>query len=319
MALRHIQQLVKQNQHDVPTELYTTYKHNRQILRDMPQLHYPPHTQIHLPRDHTYRKYATQYYPQTKTGIPERWWQDQHLTPLFSTGDGSCFYNSASLLLTGTEQWSMRIRLVCAATLLLNYQLLHMDTRTMAEELKHIANPYGAVYPSTAGLLLATVLARPVMILTPQLPETPTQSIPDSVAEVLLQDSTVHRPLTMYSSEVHPLIIGRANYVTSIDKVGDEHTAGPVLLQQLNHYIPVATSDAHTAFTLMQLPWLKQQGLTERHKHMAAAIDDNQPGPQPPNSTQNDYKYADTTHRTDQHQQGMQHPHSRPTHRNPTT
>ena len=79
-----------------------------------------------------------------------------------------------------------------------------------------------------------------------------------------MQDSGVYRPLTMYNTELHPLIIGRAQYVTSKDKVGEEHAASLELLQNLNHYIPIATSDAHTAYTLMQLPWLKQHGTAPR-------------------------------------------------------
>ena len=275
-ALRNIIHLLQQNHIQLPTELYAIYKANRQQLREMPQLHYPHGTQINTPRDHTYQRYAQQYYPADKTTIPGQWWQDQHLTPLFSTGDGSCFYNSASILLTGTERWSMRIRMVCATMLFLHHQILHLDTETMKEELRQIANPYGAVYPSTAGLLLATVTARPVMILTPQTPDTSIHTLPAAVLGLLMQDSGVYRPLTMYNTELHPLIIGRAQYVTSKDKVGKEHAASLELLQNLNHYIPIATSDAHTAYTLMQLPWLKQHGTAPRRLQIATDMDESQ-------------------------------------------
>ena len=80
----------------------------------------------------------------------------------------------------------------------------------------------------------------------------------------------------MNNTELHPLIIGRARYETSKDKVGTEHAASPDLLQNLNHYIPIATSDAHTAYTLLQLPWLKQHGKIPSSRQVAKDLDDSQ-------------------------------------------
>jgi hypothetical protein len=163
---------------------------------------------------------------------------DVKLRVLHAEPDGNCLFHSVSLLLTGTQEHTTRLRLHAAIELLMNINS-HRDTMEVGDfissherAISYIADltRHQAYMPNTAAVLLAQITGRVIRVHMPDNTSPNMQTINGLTARP--QHITQNRPIDIaWELCTHGYCTGR------------EHMAQ---LTRLNHYVAVSTSATDT-------------------------------------------------------------------------